>query len=125
MTDSLLDIQYDWEESNKDIFDLEKYRKTGSVDYVMHCSTPLEAACFTSYLCQHYRSWASGDSYAADNKFKYYESRTCYAFNRGQYSPIEYYQNKNQPPYGDYCTYIILEFSDFDWEGSVENGWIV
>ena len=86
-------------------FKLEDYRG----DYAMHCKTREEAEIFCNYLANHNRYWRGGSSYFCHAQWSYYKDTTAYAFNRGQFSPCDYYEDNG---------YKILEFSDFDWSNN-------
>lgn len=72
--------------------------------YVMHCKTEEEDKSFREYLHSVGREWSSGDSYLDKTHWNGYKSKTCYNFNIGCYSDVEYYTRED---------YTILEWSDF------------
>ena len=73
--------------------------------YVMHCKTEEEARGFCNYLHEHGRKWCNGDSYKhSTTHWDFYKEETSYAFNKGAYSPVNFYKNDG---------YKILEWSDF------------
>lgn len=80
------------------VFRLEDYPQHNAA---MHCTNEEEAQVFTKYLHEHGRRWKNGTLYTDDvwvSPFSYY------LFNRGLRgtgSGLE----------------IVLEFSDFQWEG--------
>ena len=81
-------------------FDFNKYPGK----YVMHCKTEEEAKEFCKVMHDAGREWCIGKSYIRNEWWDVYEAATAYAFNIGEYSSVEFYQNRG---------YKILEWSDF------------
>lgn len=71
---------------------------------VMHCKTEEEAKEFCYLMTSNGRKWASGESYAENNRWGNHKRETCYNFNEGSYSDKLWYDE-----YG----FTILEWSDF------------
>ena len=73
-------------------------------DVVMHCKTEKEARDFCEYLDSIGRKWHTGTRYTKKLNWLTYRERTCYCFNDGSYSDLEYFLRND---------YKILEWSDF------------
>lgn len=87
-------------------FDIEQYLG----NYVMHCRTPEDAQTFTEHLTILGKSWCNHESYRDNIQYYRYEERTCYNFNDGKISDIDWYLENG---------YTILEFEDFEWDDDV------
>lgn len=75
-------------------------------NFVMHCPSEEKANIFLAILHKDGRKWPDIGTYETDNRYRFYGERTCYAFNKGTYAPIEFYSNNGCP---------VLEFDDFSW----------
>lgn len=73
---------------------------------VMHCDAKNKAEVFVTYLTERGFKWCTGKSYSSALEWQTYEERTCYSFNTGEFSHIDWYRNRD---------YLILEFDNFDW----------
>lgn len=72
--------------------------------YVMHCKTEEEAKDFCKRLDSLGRRWINKESYLNKTQWQVCKSETCYCFNVGTFSNINYFKEN---------MYIILEWSDF------------
>jgi len=79
--------------------------------YVMHCKTEEEADIFLEFLDSLEMMWRDNSSYLSFNAYQEYDDRTCYCFWRGEYCGLDYYKSNE---------YIVLEFSDFEWDEPLE-----
>lgn len=79
-------------------------REFNSSKLVMHCKTAKEARDFCSLLHRAGREWSSGMSYDTNTKWDDYEHKTCYNFNEGTFSSVNYYKSEG---------FTILEWSDY------------
>lgn len=82
------------------VFDINKYPDK----FVMNCATEDEAVEFLSLLNSIGKTWSDGGKYGGTQHWNLYREKTCYNFNKGQYSPVNYYIAKG---------YKILRWSDF------------
>ncbi len=81
--------------------------------HVMHCKTEEESDFFTEFLASIGKAWRNGESYIANNSiYEVYGEGTCYIFREGVYGNLEDLK--------EHDTFVILEFSDFDWDGVLE-----
>lgn len=81
-------------------FDFNKYKGK----YVMHCKTKNEAEEFCKLMYDRRMSWENGISYLSQTNFECYAKDTCYNFNEGIFTYLDFYKNNG---------YTILEWSDF------------
>lgn len=76
---------------------------------VMHCKTRKECRIFEEFLNKYKKTWENGNAYD-ENRFDPFSrtgAETCYNFNTGNYSRVDFYRRKG---------YKILDFSDFEWD---------
>lgn len=87
-------------------FNLDEYKGK----YVMHCKTEEEAKDFCRVLHEAGRTWSSWlcTSYLNHTRFEQYKDKTCYYFNEGKFSDLDYAVNCD--PEGPYT---VLKWSDF------------
>ena len=88
-------------------FDFDSY----DGKYVMHCSTEEQAEIFCQYLDRIGKTWSGVNHrrYSEVNHYNVYEDQTCYRFAYGTYCNLEFYKEDG--------SIIVLEFSDFEWDG--------
>ena len=72
--------------------------------YVMHCKTKEDAKEFCILMHEDGRKWRSYNSYIGNYNWDCHKMNTCYNFNNGEYSAIDYYIKND---------YTILEWVDF------------
>jgi len=72
--------------------------------YVMHCKTRNEAEEFCRLMYENRKTWSNGIDYIDKTNFESYAEDTCYNFNEGCFTYIDFYKNSG---------YKILEWSDF------------
>ena len=84
----------------KKLFKFEDYKS----NYVMHCKTEEEAIEFCKLMHKDGRKWWDGSSYETSNCWGMHKYNTCYAFNKGTHSGINFFECND---------YIILEWEDF------------
>lgn len=89
------------------IFDLNNYTNGR---YAMHCPDREKAGVFLRYLHRHGRRWTGGTSYLRKDNYDVYDENTCYAFNEGTYSYVDYFADNEH-------VWKLLRFDDFEWEG--------
>ena len=83
-------------------FRLEDYKGK----FVMHVKTEEEYDTFSKFLYENGKTWCSGYGYLVRNHWEVNKSETCFDFNNGAYSYVDWLKDLD---------YTILEFSDFDW----------
>lgn len=81
-------------------FNLDDYKGK----YVMWCPTIEEAEDFCIFLQQNDRTWNTDSKYTEDNNWDIYKKDTCYLFNAGLYSNLEYVQQHG---------YTVLRWNSF------------
>lgn len=81
-------------------FNLDDYKGK----YAMWCATIEEAEDFCIFLQQNNRTWNTDTKHTEDNNWGVYQKDTCYLFNEGLYSDLEYVQQHD---------YTVLRWNSF------------
>ena len=92
-------------------FNLEDYQG----NYAMHCKTLIEAQSFCAYLHGQGRTWSDGREYIGRNQWNSYQENSCYDFNVGRYSNLNYFKTSD---------FTVLEWADFMYDtpaGRIDN----
>jgi hypothetical protein len=88
------------------IFNLKDYKKGR---YAMHCPDHEKATIFLRYLHNQGKHWCNGISYLEQDNYNSHRDQTCYAFNEGTYSYLDYFLSNDE-------VWKLLRFDDFEWE---------
>lgn len=75
----------------------------------MHCPDHEKATIFLRYLHNQGKHWRDGMSYLETDNYDSHREQTCYAFNEGTYSYLDYFLSNDD-------VWKLLRFDDFEWE---------